>query len=367
MIPLIRPDVAFEEVEEDIRCILASGQLTAGRFVAEFERVIAETVGARHAISTPSATAALELSLRAAGVGPGDEVLVSDFSFPASGNVVVQVGATPVFVDCAPGSFALDLDDAASKVTGRTVAIIPVHPFGQPADLRAVDALASRHHLLVIEDAACALGSAHSGIRCGERNTGCFSFHPRKLVTTGEGGAITTNDDALAQRLRTMRSHGGVPTRVGMDFVLNGVNARLGEIPAAIGLAQLRRLGEILLDRRRSAQRYDDLLAAVAGVEVRPEPPGQVWTHQSYVVMLDKAVDRDRVVEGLRADGIESTLGTYAMHLHPAFSRFVGEGGSNPNSATAQRCSLTLPLLPGMDPGQIDLVAAAVADVVAKA
>ncbi len=303
MIPIIRPDVSFAEVAEDFERIIDSGQLTGGRFVAAFEAALATRVGAEHAVTTTSATTALHLTLAALGVGPGDEVLVSDFTFPASGNVIVELGATPVLVDSTPDSFALDVDLAAELVTERTKAIMPVHPFGQPADLDAVGRLATDHGLAVVEDAACALGSSWGDIACGSAHPGCFSFHPRKVVTTGEGGAVTTDDAALAARLRLLRSHGAVPAEVGMEFVANGFNARLGELPAALGLSQMTRLDDILADRRSTARCYDALLAGVPGVEVRIEPPGQTWSYQSYVVMLGDEVGRDDVVSTLRSAG----------------------------------------------------------------
>ncbi len=364
MIPIIRPDVAFADVADDFEQILDSGQLTGGPFVAAFEAAIANRVGVEHAITTTSATTALHLCLAALGVGPGDEVLVSDFTFPASGNVIVELGATPVLVDSAADSFALDVDLAAELVTERTKAIMPVHPFGQPADLEAIGRLAADHDLVVVEDAACALGSSWRDVACGSAHPGCFSFHPRKVVTTGEGGAVTTDDPALADRLRLLRSHGAVPAAVGMEFVANGYNARLGELPAALGLSQMARLDGILADRRMTARRYDELLADVPCIEARAEPAGQIWSHQSYVVMLGEEVGRDDVVRALRSRGIETTLGTYAMHAHPAFARFGYAAGDLPNSYRAQRRSLTLPLLPRMDPESVELVVAELAVIV---
>ena len=364
MIPIIRPDVSFAEVAGDFEQIIDSGQLTGGRFVAAFEAAIAERVGVEHAVTTTSATTALHLSLAALGIGPGDEVLVSDFTFPASGNVIVELGATPVLVDSATDSFALDVDLAAELVTERTKAIMPVHPFGQPADLDAIGRLATDHGLVVVEDAACALGSSWGDVACGSAHPGCFSFHPRKVVTTGEGGAITTDDSAFAARVRLLRSHGAVPAEVGMEFVANGFNARLGELPAALGLSQMTRLDDILADRRATGRRYDALLAGVPGVELRVEPPGQTWSYQSYVVMLDDEVDRDGVVSTLRSRGIETTLGTYAMHAHPAFQRFGTAAGDLPNSSRAQRRSLTLPLLPRMPEDTVELVVAELATAV---
>lgn len=363
-LPIIRPDIEFDAVADSIRDIIESGILTSGPTVAAFEAAVAEAVGVRHAVSTTSATTALHLALAALGVGPGDEVLVSDFTFPASGNVIAQLGATPVLVDCAPGSFVLDPDDAASKVTSSTRAIMPVHPFGQPADLTAIGALADAHDLDVVEDAACALGSSLDGINCGSRFVGCFSFHPRKVVTTGEGGAVTTDDEELAVRLRLLRNHGGEPSEVGLRFVDHGFNYRMGEVPAAIGLVQLARLDEILADRRRSALRYYELLSGIDGVDAPREPLGHRWSYQSFVVVLDDDVDRNAVVSALRARGIESTLGTYAMHAHPAFARYGYCAGDLPNSYRAESQSLTLPLVPGMTEDQLVTVATLLADAI---
>jgi len=240
ILPIIRPDVHFDEVAGDVAAVLASGVLTNGPYVPAFEEMLATAVGVSHAVATTSATTALHLLLAAIGVGPGDEVLVSDFSFPASGNVIVERGAVPVFVDSDPDRFTLDAEDAARKITDRTVALMIVHPFGQPADFDALGALAADADIALVEDAACALGSGIGGRSCGSVNAGAFSFHPRKVVTTGEGGAVTTNDGDLASRLRRLRTHGGRHGTVGMEFVENGFNYRLSEIPAVLGLAQLR-------------------------------------------------------------------------------------------------------------------------------
>lgn len=367
MIPIIKPDVSFGEVADDLRTIFESGQLTSGRFVAEFERSVAEVVGLAHAVSTTSATTALHLVLAAAGIGPGDEVLVSDFTFPASGNVICQLGATPVLVDSAPGSFAIDADHAASLVTERTRAIMPVDPFGQPAPLPALAALAEASGLLLVEDAACALGASIGGRSCGAFGAaGCFSFHPRKVVTSGEGGMITTHDDELAETLRRLRSHGAERVTVGMTFVDHGFNYRLGEVPAAMALAQMRRFGGILGDRRATAMRYIDALSGIEGIRVPTEPDGQVWTFQSFVVVVDDDRERDRMIEELRQRGIETTLGTYAMHAQPAFARYGYSPGQLPESWAAQQRTITLPLLPHMEARIVDHIAAAVRAVVGQ-
>lgn len=367
MIPIIRPDIAFDEVRDDIRAILDSGMLTRGVYVQRLEAMVAEYVGVRYAYATTSATTALHLSLAAMHIGPGDEVLVSDFTFPASGNVIVQAGATPVLVDCLPGRFDLDPADAERKITPRTRAIMPIDPFGQPADMPAVTTLAERHGLRVIEDAACALGAAWQGRRCGAwPGVGCFSFHPRKVVTTGEGGMIVTNDATLGERIEMLRNHGGRRSAVGFVFEENGFNYRLSEIPAALGVAQLRRIGDIIADRRRTALRYRDLLGRL-DLAIPLSAPADSCSFQSFVVLLNDDIDRDGVIARLAEQGIETTLGTYAMHAHPAFARFGYKPGDLPHSLRAERQSLTLPLLPRMGQAPIEKIVNALAQALSKA
>ncbi len=349
MLPLTKPDISFDEVADDIRAILESGRLTRGPYLDRFEESIASYVGTRFAVGTSSATTALHLGLLAAGVGTGDEVLVSDFTFPASGNVIVQLGATPVLVDCLPGRFDLDPADASRKVSERTAAIMPVDPFGQPAEMSEIVALTHRHGIAVVEDAACALGAERSGRRCGAWPLlGCFSFHPRKIVTCGEGGMITTDDAGLAVRLRTLRNHGAVSEGSSVSFETNGYNYRLSEIQAALGLVQLNRIDDIVDGRRTTARCYIEALAGLSEIGV-PLSDAQVnCTFQSFVIMLDERIDRDRVVHDLAAQGIESTIGTYALHAQPAFARFGYKPGDLANSWRAYRQSLTLPLVPRM-------------------
>jgi dTDP-4-amino-4,6-dideoxygalactose transaminase len=361
MLPLIKPDVGFDEVAGDVRAILESGMLTSGAYVERFERAVADYVGVEHCIATTSATTALHLALAGLGVGPGDEVLVADFTFPATGNVVIQCGATPILVDSVPGGFTMDPAAAAALVTDRTRAILPVDTFGQPARLPELVALAEERGLALIEDAACSLGTDVDGVRCGAFPTvGCFSFHPRKVVTTGEGGAVTTADGALAEHLRILRSHGGRRgPAVGLEFVEPGFNYRLSEIPAALGLAQLRRVDAILEDRSSTSAVYDEVLPSIEGLTVLRPSAGERWSYQSYVVMLDDEYDRDRVVALMRAEGIETTLGTYAMHAQPAFARFGYAAGDLPHSWRAQQQSLTLPVVPAMARDVVEGVAVA--------
>jgi perosamine synthetase len=354
---LARPQLAGDEVDE-IRSVLESGILTQGPKVAELEHMVAELVGVPHAFAVTSATTALHLSLVAAGIGPGDEVLVPDFTFPATANVVVQQGAVPVLVDITVDTFAIDPEDLERHATPRTRAILPVHPFGLPAPMDAVLDFAREHELAVIEDAACALGATDGGRQAGSIGlAGCFSFHPRKSITTGEGGMITTADDALAGRIGLLRSHGGVREGGRFRFEAAGFNYRMSDILAAVGVAQMRQLEAFLETRRRVARWYDERLADVDALRIPGAPDGRTHTYQSYVVLLDEAIDRDRVIGALAADGIETTIGTYALHAEPFFARTYGHRpGDRPRSWRAYRSGLSLPLHGGVSDEDVEVV-----------
>ncbi len=359
-IPIIIPDVEFGEVERDFKRIFTTGILTSGPFVADFERSVADRVGVDHAVATTSATTALHLALTVLGVGPGDEVLLSDFTFPATANAVVQTGATPVFVDSGADDFAMDPEHARTLVSGRTRVIMPVDPFGQPADHASLERLAAESGARLVVDAACSLGASRSGRECGAHgDMGCFSFHPRKVVTCGEGGMVTTDDSSLADQLRLLRNHGSRRTEgKALEFIKPGFNYRLSEIPAALGLSQMRRIDQIIFDRRTTAGRYDEVLADLVGVRIPMAAPGTTWSYQSYVVVLDDSIDRDVVIAGMAEGGIETTIGTYACHQHPAFSAWGLCRGDLPNSARFADRTLTLPVIPRMAVSQVDRVVA---------
>ncbi len=359
-IPIVRPSIGFAEVEQELREVLSTGILTSGPYVALFEEAVAEFVGVEHAIATTSATTALHLSIAALGIGAGDEVLVSDFTFPATANAVIQTGATPVFVDSGANDFGMDPECAASLVSDRTRVIMPVDPFGQPADHHALALLADEAGAYLVVDAACSLGAARDNRQCGAHgDLGCFSFHPRKVVTCGEGGMITTDSPDLAARLRLLRNHGATRKEiVGFEFVEPGYNYRLSEIPAVLGLAQMRRVNQILLDRRSTARIYDRALDPIAGVTV-PEPPtGVTWSYQSYVVVLGAHVNRDAVIAAMKAGGIETTIGTYACHQNPAFAKWCQGPINLANADFFADQTLTLPIIPNMEETLIKQVAA---------
>jgi len=357
-VPLASPWTGEDELEE-VRAVLASGHLSQGPKVEEFERLVATMVGSRHAVAASSCTTAMHLALVAMGIGPGDEVLVPDFTFPATANVVVQQGAVPVLVDVQPGTYNVEPTELASHLSARTRAVMPVHLFGLSADLDPCLAFAREHGLAVIEDAACALGSTYRSRPCGSLgDVGCFSFHPRKVITTGEGGMVVTDDDDLAERLRLFRSHGGVRAGGRFTFEEAGFNYRLSDVHAALGIAQMRRLPDILARRRSLAGRLTGHLADMAGITAPAEPSWAGHIYQAYVALLDEGIDRDAVVVALKARGVESTIGTYALHAQPFFGRAYGyKPGDLPCSFAAARRSLALPLFPQMSEAQVDVVA----------
>ncbi|HOF88897.1 MAG TPA: DegT/DnrJ/EryC1/StrS family aminotransferase [Armatimonadota bacterium] len=362
MLRLTMPLFDGEELEE-VRRVLETGYLTQGPCAGRMEEAVRGMVGTAHAFAMSSATTALHLSLVALGIGPGDEVLVPDFTFPATANVVVQQGATPVLVDVRPDTYALDPDALAARVTPRTRAVIPVHPFGLSAEMDPILAFARARGLAVIEDAACALGAGYRGAPCGALgDLGCFSFHPRKSVTTGEGGMITTDRDDLAARIRLLRSHGGVRGDYYLVFEDAGFNYRMSDLQAAVGVAQMRKLPAILARKRALALRYTELLQNVPGVTPPIEPEGCLHTFQTYVVALDDALDRDAIIAALRERDIETTLGTYALHAQPFFQRAYGYApGDLPISYRLFRQTLALPLFAQMTAGEQERVAAALA------
>jgi perosamine synthetase len=343
-IRLAYPDVGEEELAE-IRAVLESGQLTMGPKVAELEQLLAAAVGTSHAVAVSSGTAALHLGVLALGLGPGDEVLVPAYTFPATGNVVALCGATPVLVDVDPVTMNMDPDDAARRVTPRTKAILAVHLFGRPAPLERYPELPA------IEDAAGALGASRAGRPCGSLGAlGCFSFHPRKIVTTGEGGAVTSADDAIAERVRSLRHHGWSPSGAYVDLPQPAYNYRLSDVLCALGIPQLRRLGELHDAYERIARGYAERLAHL-DVVLPGTDEGDVHGWQAYVVQVDR---RDEVMAGLRASGVQCQIGTYALHRLGAYR----DQGPFPGADAAFERALALPLHPRLAEAELDRVAA---------
>ncbi|MCK4546033.1 MAG: DegT/DnrJ/EryC1/StrS aminotransferase family protein [Candidatus Eisenbacteria sp.] len=366
MIRLTVPEIA----QEDIRAVdevLASGFLVQGRKVGEFEEALAGYVGDGEVVAVGSGTAALHLALLASGIGAGDEVLVSDFTFPATANAVIHCGAVPVLVDVERGTLNMDPEAARACVTPRARAILPVHAFGRPVVMDAIGKVARENGLAIIEDAACALGSHVNGAKCGTLGSaGCFSFHPRKSITTGEGGAIASSDRDLCRRVRSLRSHGADPTASGrLQFTSAGFNYRMTEIGAVLGLGQLGRLDEIIARKEEIVKQYRARLGGVEGVLMLPSFEHGRDCHQSLVVSVGDDVERDGLIERMRDLGVETTIGTYALHREPLFRREYGyREGQLPVSDWAFRKTLSLPLYPAMTTGDVAKVCDALSEAV---
>ena len=341
---------------------------TGAPLLGEASSNVAEKVGAKHAIATSSCTAALHLALVVAGVGPGDVALVSDFSFPATSNVVVHTGARPVLVDIDLKTFNMSPEDLAVKAKqyrDRAVAVIPVHAFGCPADMDPIQQIAHDAKLTVIEDAACALGATYKDKYCGTIGMmGCFSFHPRKIITTGEGGMIVTDNGMYATLARQMRSHGGLRREGRYVFEDAGFNYRMSDVVGAIGCAQMTRLEKFAVQRRAAANRYKVLLDDEELVSCPSFPCHRLHAWQAFVVLLARSIDRDAVINAMREREIETTIGTYAFHTQPYARRELGcNFGDCPNSLFAYRHALALPFYPDITPDEIRTVVSALKEV----
>jgi perosamine synthetase len=325
-VPIARPSFGKPE-EEAVIEVLRSAWVSQGPRVAEFERQFAEYVGAANAVAVSSCTTALHLALVAAGVKPGDEVICPSLSFIATANAIVYAGASPVFVDIDRSTYNLDPSRIEEAITPQTRAILLVHQIGLPCPIDEIQAIASRRGLVLVEDAACAIGSEYRGQRIGKPHTSmaCFSFHPRKILTTAEGGMLTTNDDELAARVRRLRQHAMTVSdlarhnsgRVVIEHYDEiGYNYRMTDLQAAIGLVQLQRLEKMLSRRRELAQRYSQRLSGIGWLVPPHEPSESRHNFQSYMIRLtkDAPLTRDALMQELLDQGVSSRRGIMAIH-----------------------------------------------------
>ncbi|MGK2957158.1 MAG: DegT/DnrJ/EryC1/StrS family aminotransferase [Acidimicrobiales bacterium] len=366
---IARPELGEAEWQA-VRAVIESGWVTQGPKVVEFERAVADFCGAEHAVAVSSCTAALHLSLVCAGVGPGDEVIVPSMSFIATANAVVHAGATPVFAEVDSDTYNLDLADTEARITPKTRAIMAAHQLGLPVDIDGFNALCSKHQLSFIEDAACAIGSSYRGAPIGSHSDFvCFSFHPRKLVTTGDGGMILTSSSEHAQRLRRLRHHGmtvsDLDRHEATDIVREtydevGYNYRLTDVQAAIGIEQLRRLPGIVARRRQLATSYDQALEQHKVIRVPVVPPEVKWNVQTYTVRLMgfDVTRRDSVMRTLLQDGIATRSGVMTSHRELAYTH--GQAFDPlPKSEMASDTSIALPLHGGITEDDCREIAAA--------
>jgi dTDP-4-amino-4,6-dideoxygalactose transaminase len=349
-IRLARPDVGEAELAA-VADVLASGQLTMGPQVAAFESALAGAVGTAEAVAVSSGTAAIHLALLALGIGAGDEVIVPAYTFPATANAVELCGARAVLVDVDPGTFLIRPELVADAVGARTRAVLAVHLFGRPVAWEDLQS-AVPQEVVLVEDAAGALGARYRDMPCGALGLlACLSFHPRKIVTTGEGGAVTTDEAELAGAVRRLRHH-GLDVRDGVDISSPGFNYRLPDVLCALGIPQLERLESLLAARERVAGWYTERLEHLVGVPGADEGDRHGW--QAYVVALER---RDEALEGLRADGIEAQIGTYAVHHLSAYR----DRGSFPGADAAFARSLALPFATTTTEHEVDRVVEALA------
>jgi dTDP-4-amino-4,6-dideoxygalactose transaminase len=368
LIPITRPELGEEEAQEAANAI-RSGWIAQGPLVAEFERTLAARLGVAQVVATSNCTTSLHLALLCSGIGPGDEVIVPSFTFIATANAVLYIGATPVFVDIDPRTYNMDPDKIEAAITPRTRAIIPVDQIGLAADLDPVLEIARRLGLRVVEDAAPALGATYKGRLIGSISPAtCFSFHPRKSITTGEGGIIATDDAKLADRARVMRSHGASVSDLARHHANTvtieayeemGYNYRMTDIQAAMGIEQLKKLDGILARRRGLAERYNNELADVPGVETPYSPPEAPHTYQSYCVRLDpeRTAPREAIMARMLELGIATRRGVMAIHEEPYYVQRFGTV-SLPVTEEATRRTLLLPLFASMTMEQQDRVIA---------
>jgi perosamine synthetase len=368
-IPLSRPYLGERE-EELVLDVLRSGRLSLGPTIDRFEELIAERTGAPYAVALSSGTAGLHLLARIAGVGPGDEVITSTFSFVASANCFVLEGATPVFADIDPRTLNLDPAAVEAAVTERTKAIVAVDIFGYPCELDELRAIADRHGLTLIDDSCEALGAEYKGRPLGSHGpSSVFAFYPNKQVAAGEGGVVTTHSEDEAKLLRSLRNQGrSYEGGRWFHHPYLGLNYRWTDLQAAVGLAQLEKLDEILELRSAAAGRYAELLAEVDGVTLpAPDDDDHVRSWFVYVVLLDEGVNRTRVVSQLADDGIECGEYLPCIHLQPYMREAFGFGeGLCPVAEDASRRTLALPFFPGLERTDQERVAEALAGALAK-
>lgn len=369
-VPIARTSLTEEEIQS-VLGPLRSGWLVQGPKVREFEEKWSAFTGARHSIAVTSCTTALHLSLAALGFGPGDEAIVPAFTWIATANVVEHLGGKVVFCDIDLNTFNLDVNDAARKITSRTKAILPVHLFGLSADMDPVMALARKHGLWVVEDAACGFGSTYQGRHVGTLgDTGCFSFHPRKAITTGEGGMITTQSDALAEKLRRLRDHGAAMTDLQRhmgarpyllaDHPDAGYNQRMTDLQAALGAAQMDRAHAIIAERQRLASVYDQAFAKLPWLKTPAHLAGYGHGYQSYpclfqpeplvpgsIARVNKL--RNEWMDRLQQAGISTRPATHAVHMLTFYREKYGlKPADFPNAQAANDCSISLPIFHGM-------------------
>lgn len=368
-IPLTKPYFDNDELQE-IKKVLDSGWVAQGPKVKEFEDKVAALLGVPYVISVSNCTAALHLSLLSLGISKGDEVLVADYTYPATGHSVVYCGAKPRFVDIDIKTYNIDPDLIYKKITKKTKAIIPVHTFGQPAEMDLIIDIAREYNLKVIEDAACAFGAKYKGRFAGIiGDIGCFSFHARKGITTGEGGMIATTNKEIVETVRRL-SVFGMQTAWDREksaftvpsFTDFGFNYKMSDITAAVGVAQLSKLERIIKRKQELVKYWDEQLAKIDSIQSPYVSPNCNHIYQSYVALVDKNIERNKLIEMLKGYGVQAQIGTYSSFIQPVYhSKDVC-----PNSFDIFNRALALPLYYTLTEENIDVAASALKKALGK-
>lgn len=374
-VPLMRPWMDERE-SEAIAEVIRSGWITQGQKVIDFENVVASYVGTKYGIATNSCTSGLHLSLRILGVKPGDKVICPSFTCMATANAIHMAGANPVFADIEPKTYNLDPLSVEALITPDVKAILLVHQIGLPADREIFEKLAAEHNLLLIEDGACSFGATYKGEALGANSLATsYSFHPRKMITTGEGGMIVTNDAAFAEKARALRSTGASISDLErhkakgvlvQEYHESGYNYRLTDMQAAVGLVQMTRLAEMLKQRRDQAEAYDTALKGQPGIETPFVPEYATHSFSSYCIRLTKdcPVSRDLMLREMAQRGISCRTGIQPLHHEPFYKKEKSVLRSDlPETEKAARETMFLPIFPGMTRSQQEKVCSSIAEI----
>jgi len=347
MIKLIKPYINFEEVKNEFEDIFESGWFTKGKYVEEFRNEIKKYTGAKYAYLTTSATTALTMALKALEIKKDDEVIISDFSFPATANVVEDLGVIPIFADVCLETFNMLPKELENKISTKTKAVIFVDALGNPSGIHKIKNICKQHNIPLIQDAACSIGSSLNNLKCGNiADITCFSFHPRKLLTTGEGGALTFNNDDYDKFFNIKLNHGAKVENGKFDFIDYGYNYRLPELQAVMGIKQFKKIDSIVESRNLIRKKFIDNLEKM-GFKAQAIDNNVIYNVQSLVFKVEENINRDKLINFLKNNGIESTIGTYCLSGTSYYKNQYNN--VQPNSMYLEENTITLPCYEGVD------------------
>tara|TARA_R110002050_G_scaffold157276_1_gene285768 strand:+ start:606 stop:1703 length:1098 start_codon:yes stop_codon:yes gene_type:complete len=351
MLRLIKPYIRYRDVRRQFREVFRTGMFTKGKYVDQFKNDLREYLKCSNVSLTTSATTSLALCLEVLKIKPGDEVIVSDFSFPATANVVENIGAIPIFADVDLKTYNMMPEDLEKKITSKTKAVIFVDALGNPSKIHEISAICKKHNIFLIEDAACALGSSEYGVKNGNiADLTCFSFHPRKLLTTGEGGAVTTNDPSYANEIEVKLNHGAIFKEGKFQFITSGFNYRMTEMQAIMGIEGLKKLDKNIKIRNIIKSKYTEALLKL-GFNPQQINNNSFHNVQSVIFTVPPGIDRDKLIQHLKTKDIESTIGTYCLSNTSYYKSKYDN--VQPNSKFLEENTITLPCYKGVNTRKI--------------